>query len=122
MVNGYDRLIDQPDRAGLTAAALLDGHRSQTLRRLSEQDMVLLIQDGADITFATHHGCEGLDVIGRNGENHSGTLGFHVHSTYAVNAECVPLRGIRMECDAPDGRKDKDKPLLERPSGRWIRA
>lgn len=122
MVKGYYRLIDQLHCDGLTVAAILSGHRYQTLRRISEQDLVLLIQDGTDINFATHHGCAGLGLIGRNGQNHAGTLGLHLHSTDAVNGAGVSLGLIRVEFDAPDRRQEKNKPVRERKSGRWLRA
>ncbi len=122
MVKGHYRLIDHPDRDAVTPAGIMAGHRRRTLRRMSEQETALLIQDGTDVNLATHHGCEGLGVIGRNGKGRSGTLGLHMHSTLAVNGDGVPLGVVRIEFDAPDGAAEKGRPLMERKTGRWLRG
>ncbi len=122
MVKGYYRLIDHPDRNAVTPEGIMAGHRKQTLRRMSEQETVLLIQDGCDINLATRHGCGGLGIIGRNGKGQSGTLGLHMHATLAVNGDGVPLGVVRIEFDAPDGAAEKGKPLMERKTGRWLRG
>lgn len=122
MVKGYYRLIDHPDRDAVTPEGIMAGHRKRTLRRMSEQETVLLVQDGTDVNLATHRGCEGLGVIGRNGKGRSGTLGLHMHSTLAVNGDGVPLGAVRIEFDAPDGGAKRDRPLLERKTGRWLRG
>ena len=64
MVCGDDRLIDHPNREGLTAKAISVGHRQWMRRRMSELEMVWLSQYGTDINLATHHGCESYRAIG----------------------------------------------------------
>ena len=120
-VQGYYRMIERPDESALTPEAMLATHRGRTLRRMRGHPTVLCIQDGSDLNFATHHGCSGLGVISKN-KGASGTLGLHMHTTFAVNAEGVPLGIPRIEFDAPDGKSDKNKPAAEKKTQRWLRG
>ena len=52
---------------------------------------VLLIQDGTDLDVAYHHGCHGPGMIARNRRNGSGILGIHMHSTFALSEQGIPL-------------------------------
>ena len=45
-----------------------------------------------------------------------------MHTTFAVNAEGVPLGIPRIEFDAPDGQSDKNKPAAEKKTQRWLRG
>ena len=120
-VTGYYRMIERPEGDGFTPEAILSAHRERTLKRMRAQRDVLLIEDGTDLNFATHHGCSGLGVLsGGNGKTR--TLGMHLHSTFAVSAEGIPLGVPRIEFDCPDGVKDKDKPPEARKSARWLRG
>ncbi len=114
-------MIERPDESALTPEAMLATHRGRTLLRMRGQPTVLCIQDGSDLNFATHHGCSGLGVISKN-KGASGTLGLHMHTTFAVNAEGVPLGIPRIEFDAPDGQSDKNKPAAEKKTQRWLRG
>ena len=120
-VKGYYRMIDRPDESALTPEAMLAIHRDRTLRRMRKQPTVLCIQDGTDLNFATHHGCVGLGIISKN-KGSSGTLGLHMHATFAVNHEGIPLGVPRIEFDAPDGTSDRKKPVEEKKSQRWLRS
>ena len=120
-VTGYYRMIERPAEGDFTPEAILAAHRERTVKRMRGAETVLLIQDGTDLNFATRGNCSGLGVISRN-KGSAGTLGIHMHSTFAVNGEGVPLGVPRIEFDCPDGKADKGKPPEERKSARWLRG
>jgi len=120
-VRGYYRMIDQPADSEVTPENILAPHRERTLQRMQGQATVLCIQDGTDLNFAEHPGCVGLGLIGKN-KGSAGTLGIHMHSTLAVNGEGIPLGVPQIQYEAPDGQAEKDKPLEERKTMRWIRG
>ncbi len=120
-VSGYYRMMERPDDSAFTPEAILSAHRERTRRRLRGAKTALLIEDGSDLNFATRRGCKGPGVISRN-KSSSGTLGIHMHSTFAVNGEGIPLGVPRIEFDCPDGVADAGKPPDERKSARWLRG
>ncbi len=120
-VTGYHRMIERPEEGGFTPEAVLSAHRERTLKRMRGAETALLIQDGTDLNFATRGGCSGLGVISRT-KGAAGTLGIHMHSTFAVNGNGLPLGVPRIEFDCPDGKADKGKPPEERKSARWLRG
>ena len=120
-VTGYYRMIERPEEGGFTPEAILSAHRERTLKRMRGAETALLIQDGTDLNFATHGGCSGLGVISRT-KGAAGTLGIHMHSTFAVNGDGLPLGVARIEFACPDGKADKGKPPEERKSARWLRG
>ncbi len=120
-VKGYYRMIDHLDYDAVSAATIVAGHRERTLRRMQGQALSLLVQDGTDLNFATHHGCDGLGTISRN-KGSSGTAGLHLHTTYAVSGDGVPLGVVNLEFDAPDGAPEQRRPVEERKAGRWLRG
>ena len=99
-VDGYYRLLEQPEKTAVTAESILAPHRERSLQRMRGQRTVLCIQDGSDLNFATRPGCEGLEVIGRN-QTRSKTLGLHLHLTLAVNAKGLPLGVLRCGFGTP---------------------
>ena len=125
LVTGYYRMIGKADHehVGLTPESVLAGHRERTVRRMRGAGTVLLVQDGTDLNFATHHGCDGLGVISNNGgKAGSGTLGIHMHGTFAVSDRGIPLGVPRIEFDCPDGGGERGRPPEERKSARWLRG
>ena len=120
-MRGYYRMIDQPAEAAVTPENILAPHRQRTLQRMRGQQAVLCIQDGTDLNFAEHPGCVGLGLIGKN-KGSKGTLGLHMHSTLAVNKTGIPLGLPQIQYEAPDGQAQKDKPLEECKTMRWMRG
>jgi hypothetical protein len=120
-VKGYYRLIDQSEDSAVTPANILAPHRARTVRRMQAQDTVLCIQDGTDLNFATHAQCTGLGVIGTN-QTGAQSRGLHLHSTYAVSTEGLPLGVLRAHFEAPQpgAAAEAAKPLEQRKSFRWI--
>ena len=123
LVAGHYRLIDKPADSEVNPQNILAPHRQRTGQRMGGCKMVVMVQDGTDLNFATHAGCGNLGVIGRNRKGAKGTLGLHLHSTMAIDADSgTPLGITRLEFDAPDGQADRNKPLKERKSARWLRG
>ncbi len=121
-VTGYYRLIQQPASSDVTSDNILEPHRQRTIRRLAGARTVILIQDGTDLNFATHPKCRNLGLIGRNA-GRTGTLGLHMHSSLAVDADTgVPLGLTRIEYDAPTGAAERSAPPAARKSARWLRG
>jgi hypothetical protein len=122
-VKGYYRLIDQGEDSAVTPANILAPHRLRTVRRMQAQETVLCIQDGTDLNFATRAQCTGLGVIGTN-QTGAQTRGLHMHSSFAVSAEGLPLGVLRAQFDAPQpgGAGEAAKPLEQRKSFRWIQG
>ena len=126
LVTGFYRMMRKADyeHIGLTPEGILAGHRDRTMRRMRGAKTALLIQDGTDLNFAAHHGCDGLGIIagGDKGKG-SGTLGIHMHGTFAVNAQGIPLGVPRLEFDCPEGGSGRRKKKPEdRKSARWLRG
>ena len=121
-VSGYYRMIEHPNAEAVSVEAILATHRRRTLERMAGQSTVLLIQDGCDLNFATRPGCRGLGLIAKNRKS-SGTLGLHMHSTYAVGGDGIPLGAPRIEFDARSAREEGgDVPEEERKTQRWVRG
>jgi hypothetical protein len=59
-VNGYYRLIDQPEDSAVTPEHILEPHRARTQRRMQAQATVLCLQDGTDLNFTTHPQTRGI--------------------------------------------------------------
>ena len=89
-VFGHYRLIDKPDGSQVTPQNIVAPHRQRTVERMQGCEEVLCIQDGTDLNFADHGGCQGLGLISRNKAS-AGTLGIHMHSLLVVNEQGVPL-------------------------------
>ncbi len=126
-VKGYYRLIEHPDAAAVSPAAILQPHRAQTLRRMQGQRMVLCLHDGTDLDYTGLAQCEGLGVIGTN-QTGAQRRGLHLHSTLAVTPDGLPLGVLRAECTAPtpkpagDRRPTPTVPIEEKGTFCWIQA
>jgi len=120
-VSGCYRMSDRPDTEAFTPATILAAHRERSLGRIRGARTAVLIQDGSDRNFATHGKGSGRGVIART-KGSSGGLGMHMHNTFAVNGNGVPLGVPRIEFDCPDGRADQGKPPAERKAARWLRG
>lgn len=124
-VKGYYRLIDQPGDSPITPANILHPHRERTVRRMQAQPTVLCIQDGTDLNFSSHAQCTGLGVIGTN-QTGVQSRGLHLHSTFAVSGEGLPLGVLRARFDAPQPKTAApgEAPTPVRPEDkktfRWI--
>lgn len=126
-VKSYYRLIDQPNDSGVTMSNILLPHREQTIRRMKAEKIVLCIQDGSDLCFPKLDKCEDLGIIGTN-QTGAKSRGLHLHSTFAINTDGIPLGVLRGECLAPEPRSKEDKrssatiPIEEKKTFSWIKG
>ncbi len=122
---GYYRMIDAPDESAITLDNILKPHREQTLRRMQGEKVVLCLQDGCDLNYNNLSQCDGLGPIGSN-QTGSSSLGLHMHSTFAINTQGLPLGVLHADILAPEARnKDdersaKDIPIEEKKTFCWI--
>ena len=117
-IKGYYRFIDRPDKDAAAPSAILEPHRARTLARMRAEPVILCIQDGTDLNFASRPGCEGLGVIGSN-QTGAETRGLHLHSMLAVTAGGLPLGVVGARFDAPPAKGGPEAPE-ESKTGRWI--
>jgi len=126
-MKGYYRLIDHPDTAAVTPAAILRPHRAHTIRRMQGQRLVLCVHDGTTLDYSGLARCEGLGVIGTN-QTGAQSRGLHLHSTLVLTPEGLPLGVLRAACTAPrprapgDGRPTYAVPIEEKATCCWIQA
>jgi hypothetical protein len=118
-VKGYYRLIDQPGDSQITPANILHPHRARTVRRMQAQPTVLCIQDGTDLNFSSHAQCTGLGIIGTN-QTGVQSRGLHLHSTFAVSAQGLPLGVLRARFEAPQPKPSAGRAREDKKTFRWI--
>ncbi len=117
-IKGYYRFIDQPEETAVTPEAILAPHRERTLGRMRAEPVVLCLQDGTDLNFASRPGCAGLGVIGTN-QTGAITTGLHLHSMLAVTPGGLPLGVVGARFDAPPGKGQPKQPE-DRKTERWL--
>jgi hypothetical protein len=126
-VKGYYRMIDHPDEIAVTMENILKPHRDRTIRRMMSQKIVLCIQDGCSLNYSGLSQCEGLGVIGTN-QTDAQSKGLHLHSTFVVNSDGLPLGILRAECEAREVKSKEDKrapasiPIEEKSTYSWIQS
>jgi hypothetical protein len=97
---------------------------------MKAQPTVLCIQDGSDLNYNSLAQCEGLGVIGTN-QTGTQSRGLHLHSTFVVTPDGLPLGLLGAQCDAPSGQPEapqgeqekacsRKKPIEEKKNFCWI--
>jgi hypothetical protein len=126
-VKGYYRMIDKPDDSALNAAAILAPHRMRTVQRMMAQTTVLCIQDGTDLNYNQLEQCIGLGVLSKN-QTGAKTRGLHLHSTFCVTTEGLPLGVLNAQFSAPQPKSESDTrpqasiPIEEKKTFTWIKG
>ena len=124
-VKAYYRFIDHPDEEAVNMPHILEPHRQRTIQRMKGQRTVLAIQDGSDLDYTSLAQCEGLGVIGSN-QTGAQSRGLHLHTTFAVAPNGLPLGILRASCVAPEPKSPDDKrpsyaiPIEEKDTFCWI--
>ena len=124
-VKGYYRMIDKPDDSALNAQAILAPHRERTVQRMMGQSTVLCIQDGTDLNYNQQGQCIGLGVLSKN-QTGAKTRGLHLHSTFVVSTEGLPLGLLQAQFSAPEPKSETDTrpqpsiPIEEKKTFAWI--
>jgi hypothetical protein len=123
-IDGYYRMIEQPATSAVTFDAILAPHREQTIKRMRGQKTVLNIQDGTDLNYSSLAKCTGLGLIGSN-QTKATSRGFHLHSTFVVSTDGIPLGILRADCEPPKEKTTDKKsvvPIEEKKTFHWIQA
>ena len=125
VIKGHYRFIDQPDDSAVTMENILLPHREQTIRRMMAHPTVLCIQDGTDLDYNGVTNGIGLGVIGTN-QTGTQSSGLHLHSTFAVTDQGLPLGVLNAQCGAPktipadETRKSSEIPIEEKKTHSWL--
>jgi len=121
----FYRLIEAPNDSAINMTNILLPHRTQTIRRMKGQSVVLCIQDGSDINYNNLDQCKDLGVIGKN-QTGARSRGLHLHSMIAITPDGLPLGVVKADCMAPEPKKDKRKsieiPIEEKKTFCWIQG
>lgn len=121
----YYRMMDQPDDSAVNLPNILAPHRQRTMQRMMGQKTVLCIQDGSDINYTNLEKCKGLGNLSAN-QTGAKCKGLHLHSTFVVEPNGVPLGVLKAQCVAPEAKSPKDKrrlsvvPIEEKKTFAWI--
>jgi hypothetical protein len=89
------------------------------------QKTVLCVQDGSDLNYTNLDQCKGLGEIGTN-QTGAKSRGLHLHSTFAVAPNGLPLGVLRAHCAVPKGKSAEDDrptfaiPIEEKKTFIWI--
>jgi len=108
-----------------TMDTLLQPHYKATEARLSQESVVLAVQDTTSLDYTTHAETEGTGPIGSWVQ---GPQGLHLHSTLAFSAQGTPLGFLDVQCWARDraafGKKAKrhQLPIEEKESFKWLKS
>ena len=124
---GFYRMIDKPDDSAISPAAILAPHRARTVQRMMGQPTVLCIQDGTDLNYNQQDQCIGLGVLSKN-QTGAKTRGLHLHSTFVVSTDGLPLGLLQAQFSAPEPKSETDTrpqpsiPIEEKKTFFWIKG
>jgi hypothetical protein len=121
-LKGYYRLLNN-EREEVNPETLLESHRARTIRRMSHEPTVLIVQDTTDLNYSTRTHCQGLGQIGTN-QTGTKSQGLRLHSSFALSPSGLPLGIVEVAGWAPESAKDKDprRPIEEKETYRWLKG
>jgi hypothetical protein len=108
-----------------TLDTILAPHAEATLRRVSQEPVVLAVQDTTHLNYSTHPATAQLGPIGSRQE---GSLGLLLHDTLAFTPAGTPLGLLDVQCWARDPREFGKKHLRykraieQKESHRWLKS
>jgi len=119
-LKGYYRLLNH-EGPELDPQKLLQSHRARTLRRMSRERTVLIVQDSSDLNYSTRSQCRGLGQIGTN-QTGAKSRGLRLHSSLALSQSGLPLGIVQLQGAAPESAQGKDRrrPIEQKDSYRWL--
>jgi len=109
------------ENEAISITAILSSHLQATQTRMSQESVVLAVQDTTQLDYTHHPATEGLGTL--HNKKQQGML---MHATLAVTPERVPLGIIHQQIwtrPAEDyGKKHKRKqlPIQEKESQKWL--
>jgi hypothetical protein len=93
------RFFDHPK---ITMDKLLESHYEATLRRISEEKVVLVVQDTTSLNYTAHPLTEGLGPISPKTK---GAIGLLLHNSMAFSVAGTPLGLVDVQCWARDPKQ-----------------
>lgn len=121
-LKAYYRFLNN-ERPELNPTSLLGSHRTNTIRRIKDEQTVLVVQDTTDLNLSTRLHCEGLGQIGTN-QTGAKSQGLRLHSSLVLNPDGLPLGLLQVHGYAPQPAQDKDRhrPIEQKESYRWVQG
>jgi hypothetical protein len=116
------RFFDEKDN---TMEKILAPHYQSTTNRISQEKIVLSVQDTTYLNYSTHPATENLGPIGTSVD---GFIGLIVHDTMAFNLDGTPLGLLDVQCWARDpeefGKRHRrhELPIEEKESYKWLKS
>lgn len=113
------RFFDHPDT---TMDKILASHYEATLNRMSQQNVVLVVQDTTSLNYTAHPATADLGPINKE----EGTLGLEMHDTMAFTVEGTPLGLVDVQSWARDPKEfgqnhqRKKRALEDKESYKWL--
>ncbi len=108
--------------------AVLAPHIEATTRRISEQSVVLAVQDTTSFNYTAHADTAGLGPIGSAFPGGPGPQGIMMHDTMAFTSDGLPLGLVDVQAWARDpkefGKKHTrhQRPIEQKESAKWLHS
>ena len=109
------------ENEAICITAILCSHQQATQTRMSQESVVLAVQDTTQLDYTHHPATEGLGTL--HSKKQQGML---VHTTFAVTPERVPLGIMHQQIwtrpveDFGKKHKRKQLPIEEKESQKWL--
>ena len=103
---------------------ILASHRFNTIERMKQHPLVLLIQDTSALSFTTHKSTKGLGPYTTDQK----TLGLLMHSVLAISSDGVPLGLLYQDfwsreiSEIPKAKRKRQLPIEKKESNKWLKA
>ncbi|MFQ5664665.1 MAG: IS4 family transposase [Terriglobia bacterium] len=113
------------EHSATTMDRILASHCEATVTRVTQERVVLAVQDTTSLNYSAHPATEGLGPIGSKRE---GIVGLVVHDTMAFTLEGTPLGLLDVQCWArnpEDFRKRHlryELPIEQKESRKWLES
>ena len=117
------RFFDHPK---ITMDELLQSHYQATLKRISEEKIVLVVQDTTTLNYSAHPLTEGIGPI--SPKKSKGAIGLLLHDSVAFNVAGTPLGLLDVQCWARDPKQFGKKalrhelPIEQKESQKWLKS
>jgi hypothetical protein len=104
---------------------LLEPHYQATRKRISQEKIVLAVQDTTSLNYTAHPATEDLGPIATSAD---GAMGLLLHDTMAFSLEGTPLGLLDVQCWARDAgefgkhHQRKQRPIEQKESFKWLKS
>jgi len=117
------RFFDHPK---ITMDKLLNSHYEATLRRMSEEPVVLVVRDTTTLNYSAHPLTQGIGPI--SPKKSKGAIGLLLHDSMAFNVAGTPLGLLDVQCWARDPKQFGKRALRHelciehKESNKWLKS